>query len=171
MSSRGRPRTPRPVNLAPGYDGRREPITATVDDPFAPGQREVVVMNARESTLATLRSRGCIGEAQARAGDCFRQIYEAMGERNGAIDPSRTPVDTSGPGDASTDARLDAGRELTRIKAQLAPLHYGLVRAICGEGKSTAEVLGGDPTKHECRKLLRELRIALDKLARLFGLA
>jgi hypothetical protein len=146
------------------------------DDRVDPGKTGPQVMrhvtvNAAESPIAWLASRGLLTDAQSRAGERLRADYERAGlsARVTMQWDAAAPAKSRGgarAADASL-ARIDAHR---RFHAALEAAGPGLAdicwRVICaGEGIGGAEKALGWPARSG--KLV--LGMALDRLARFYG--
>lgn len=159
----------------PGYEGRMELVHDQVESPYDSAQRDVVVRNIRESSLATMFARRQIDEAQLMAGQRFRALYERASSRGSmAVDPSKEPVDTSGISDPIPDRVITAARELHSVRAELGRIGYGLVSMVCGQGLTIDQVAkrmyvaAHEGDRMFVGKLFRE---HLDVLAASWGLA
>ena len=87
-----------------------------VDDPYEKGAKLAVTKNVRESSTELMHARGQIDDAQKRAADRFRLLYERLGvSRGGAVDPAKVRVDTSGVSDPIPDRVIDASRRLSEV--------------------------------------------------------
>ncbi|PDT19383.1 hypothetical protein [Rhizobium hidalgonense] len=124
-------------------------------------------VNIKESAIATLAARGHINEAQVRAADRFRSLWEAMGGAGaGSFDYSREPVDGGGPREPLTERQIRAGLELKMAREALGNRAYGIMSKIAGEGYAIQELA----TSHRERTTLTDyLKDGLDELARSWG--
>lgn len=122
--------------------------------------------NMRESALVTLEQRGLVNEAQARAGDRFRSIWEALGGAGaGSFDYSREPVDGGGPRSALSDSQIQAGLDLADCRRVLG-IGYDVMVKVAGEGKSVSEMT---QSKNLQRAYIEILKQGLTALAIHFG--
>ena len=103
--------------MRPAFDRRTSDLpwgadvaSSVEEDPYAPGDRIVVLRSIRDDPLAGLLSRGHIDQAQFQAGRRWQACYERAGIGMViAMDPTKEPVDGHGPGHADvTDSQLDA---------------------------------------------------------------
>lgn len=124
-------------------------------------------MNAKESAISVLASKGAIDECQAEAAVKFRRLFEAMGGKGAsAIDYSREQVDGGGATVAITDQQIDAGRKLKLAHDALTKAHgvyaWKIVIYVCGEGLSIHDMT---ETRRQRDTLTDNLRQYLDCLA------
>lgn len=124
-------------------------------------------MNAKESAISVLASKGAIDECQAEAAVKFRRLFEAMGGKGArAIDYSREFVDGGRFPDPIGDAQIDAGKKLAAAYDALVQEHgvYGwkIVSYVCGEGRSIHELAD---TRRQRDTMTDNLRSYLDCLA------
>lgn len=155
-----------------------EVISAEMDNPyFSPDhaisannpKRIRVTKNLLESAVETLFARGKLDEAQKKAADRFRAIWEACGGAGaGAMDYSRTHVDGGGARDPISERQVDAGKELASIRILLGKRNYDLVCSVCGQGYSFSDITR-DPRAR--LTMADNLRDSLNDLAQLFGIA
>lgn len=164
----------------PGFNGRMEVRDTTVDNPYDNPRAPYVdtQRNIRECPADTLKAQGHINEAEHRASNQFRRLYEASqgGKSQGVIDPSNEPVDCSAPqGDRYTDRQRQAARELGRLSAALGKLDYQICVHVCGDGRTIKEVATifeqGEPSRKTRLEFGDRFRRALTVLAQEFGLA
>lgn len=149
-----------------------------VDNPyFAPEhaagrtnpKKVTAAINVRESAIETLYARGQVDQAQKRAADRFRAIWEAMGGAGArALDYSREVVDGGGAVEPIKDHQLNAGQELNRCRKLLGARGYDLVCKVCGEGYALGELCD---TKRDRLTAADNLRAHLDDLCEIWGLA
>lgn len=146
--------------------------SAVVDNPFF--QREhaesrsnpskiAAVVNVRESGIEYLYARKFIDEAQKRAADKFRDLWETMGGSGaGAIDYEKEKVDGGAAQDPISASQVNAGRELNRARNFLGEYGYRLVGKVAGEGYSPKEISNSDWERKVTSAMLRTF---LDQLA------
>lgn len=130
-------------------------------------------MNAKESAISVLASKGAIDECQAEAAIKFRRLFEAMGGKGArAIDYSREQVDGGGVTVAITDQQIDAGRKLKLAHDALSKAHgvyaWKIVSYVCGEGLSIHDLT---ETRRQRDTLTDNLRLYLDCLAEHWNLS
>lgn len=130
-----------------------------------------VAVNVKEGAITLLVSKGAIDEAQEKAADRFRQLWERMGGAGaGAIDYARTRVDGGRIAEPITVAQMQAGRDLKDALAELRTKHgeYAcrLVGYICGEGYSIHDLT---ETRRQRDTMTDCLRMYLDALAEFWG--
>lgn len=124
-------------------------------------------INIKESAIATLAARKHINEAQVRAADRFRALWESMGGAGaGSFDYTREPVDGGGAREPLTERQIRAGLELKMARAALGNRAYGIMSKVAGEGYAIQELA----TSHRERTTLTDyLKDGLDELARNWG--
>lgn len=157
---------------------KAETVTAEMDNPyFSPDhpisndnpKRIKVTKNLRESAVETLFARGKLDDAQKKAADRFRAIWEACGGAGaGAMDYSRTQVDGGGARDPISERQVDAGKELASIRIMLGKRNYDLVCKVCGQGFSFSDITS-DPRAR--LTMADNLRDSLDDLAASWSMA
>ena len=126
-------------------------------------KRIKAAFNMRESPVIWMRARGYVTEPQAMAATEFRRLYERSGGAGGkAIDFTREPVDGGTASDSITDARIDALKELSRVKDRLGIAGFDIVQKVCGECVFIKDLA---PTKWYQLKLADQLKDCLDVLA------
>lgn len=124
------------------------------------------VRNMRESALVVLEQRKLIDEAQAKAGERFRRIWEALGGSGaGSFDYSREPVDGGGPRSALSDRQLQAGIDLADCQRVLG-IGYDVMVKVAGEGRAISELA---QSKNLQRAYVEMLKQGLTALAIHFG--
>jgi hypothetical protein len=154
-----------------------EIVTAEMDNPyFSPDhaisadnpKRIRVAKNLRESAIETLFARGKLDDAQKKAADRFRAVWEACGGAGtGAMDYSRTHVDGGGARDPISERQVDAGKELASIRVMLGRRNYDLVCKVCGQGLSFSDISQDSRTR---LTMADNLRDSLDDLAASWGI-
>lgn len=154
-----------------------EIVTAEMDNPyFSPDhaisadnpKRIRVAKNLRESAIETLHARGKLDDAQKKAADRFRAVWEACGGAGtGAMDYSRTHVDGGGARDPISERQVDAGKELASIRIMLGRRNYDLVCKVCGQGLSFSDISKDSRTR---LTMADNLRDSLDDLAASWGI-
>jgi len=153
-----------------------EVATATVENPLwsrdHAGDRTnvrytTVQVNVRESAIGTLTAKNLLSQAQVRAADKFRALWETMGGAGaGAIDYSREYVDGGKGPQTITERQLLAGHELARCRELLGLRGFTLIRSVCGEGQSLWDI----GSKRRDRDTAADnLRGCLDDLANMWG--
>jgi hypothetical protein len=124
-------------------------------------------INVRESTVEALYARGLIDDAQRRAADRFRALWEDLGGSGaGAMDYAREVVDGGKGRDPITDRQLSAGMDMKRASDALKAAHgeyaVRLVGYICGNGHSINALA---ETRRQRSTMTDNLRSYLDALA------
>ena len=163
----------------PGYEGRFQPSTATVENPYD-GQREERLSNTAENpTLAMFNmkrnGRRVIDEAQLRAAMEVHGLWRRLhGKSHGVIDPSNEPVDVSMSGRDWTPMQESAGRRLAGLRDHLGQRMYRLTILVAGQemppSMLTATMLGIDtPTRADHKYIARLYRDTLTSAAEFFG--
>ncbi|MEW5422668.1 hypothetical protein [Amorphus sp. 3PC139-8] len=175
----------------PGYEGRRDLVTETVESPYAgelspehPMRFEPVTRNARHDPIEQLfhqrRKDGgrLIGQGEREAGREVRRLVEALG-----LDAVKSIVmDGGGRGGVRVeiaDHRIDAGRKLQRLRAFLGAdmtallvrvAGYGETISICAKDFEEELVLGSGICSSRARDRTGfMLRLALERAADFFG--
>lgn len=125
--------------------------------------------NLRESAIETLFARGKLDEAQKKAGDRFRAVWEACGGSGAAaMDYSRTHVDGGGTRDPISERQVDAGKQLAECRHLLGARNFALVCKVCGQGLSFSDISTDQRAK---LTMADNLRDSLNDLAQLYGIA
>lgn len=128
---------------------------------FIPG-----VVSLRESAIVALYVRGAIDDAQYKAAEKFRRLFETLGGSGArSIDTTRDFVDGGKFPDPIGEAQIDAGKQLAAAYEALTK-EYGLyawrlVSMVCGEGRSLMDL---SQVKRERLTLADNLRRYLDLL-------
>lgn len=131
-------------------------------------------VNIRESSIAQMRARDQIDEAQTVAADRFRAVFERAGLAGvKAMDTTRERVDGGRMHGNLSDTRLDAARELSVLARELGKIGYPVCVLICGERLAIREMarrmLGRPAKKRELDYYGRLLRDHLDILCVFWG--
>lgn len=123
-------------------------------------------INVKESALVVLEQRGLIDEAQVKAGERFRSIWESLGGAGtGSFDYSREPVDGGGPRVALTDRQIAAGQELAEARRVLG-IGYDVMVKVAGEGLGISELTENQSKRRAYTEYLKD---GLTALARHWG--
>ncbi|KSV78987.1 hypothetical protein N182_18500 [Sinorhizobium sp. GL2] len=118
-------------------------------------------VNVKESALIVLKQRKLINEAQERAGERFRRIWEALGASGaGSFDYSREPVDGGGPRSALSDSQIQAGIDLAEARRVLG-IGYDVMVKVAGEGKAISELSPNRTLQRAYTEFLKEGLTAL----------
>lgn len=159
------------------WESKLDLETVEMANPYFNGNHKVspdnpekvkVVKNLRESAVETLFARGHLDEAQKKAADRFRRIWEACGGAGtGASDYGREYVDGGGARDPITQRQVDAGKALNECRNLLGARNYDLVCQVCGQGMALLDVAEGDRSR---RTAADNLRDSLDDLAEMWGI-
>lgn len=154
-----------------------EVVSAEMDNPyFSPDhavtstnpKRIRVAKNLRESAIETLHARGKLDDAQKKAADRFRAVWEACGGAGaGAMDYSRTQVDGGGARDPISERQVDAGKTLATCRNLLGKRNYDLVCKVCGQGLSFSDITSDQRAR---LTMADNLRDSLDDLGALWGI-
>lgn len=124
------------------------------------------VKNMKESALVVLEQRKLIDEAQVKAGERFRRIWEALGGAGaGSFDYSREPVDGGGPRSALSDRQIQAGIDLADCRRVLG-IGYDIMVKVAGEGRAISDLA---QSKNLQRAYIEMLKQGLTALAVHFG--
>lgn len=121
--------------------------------------------NTRESAVEILFDRGFLASVQKKAAEKFAAYYQAAGGRVSSLDYSLDRVD-GGKGDPVV-SRVIAAQELQRCRQLLGRRGFENVEAVCGEGRSLADL---SPHKRERLTMADNLRADLDDLAAMWGI-
>lgn len=154
----------------PGYDGKYYPVQDTVENPYGRGEHEPVVRNLRESNAATLR----LGPAQTRAHNLVWKLYYAMGYwRDGAIDPTKEPVDCQQVPDPYPEAAANASKEIDELSKSLGD-DWLLIEQTClwGRGyREVAKIMFGEPSRTQVEQATIHVKHAYNRLCVELGLS
>ncbi|MBD8651502.1 hypothetical protein IFT66_10470 [Rhizobium sp. CFBP 13726] len=124
------------------------------------------IKNLKESALVTLEQRGSIDQAQVKAGERFRTIWESLGGAGaGSFDYSRELVDGGGPRSALSDRQIQAGIDLADCRRVLG-IGYDVMVKVAGEGRAVTELT---QSKNLQRAYIEMLKQGLTALAVHFG--
>ncbi len=175
MARRGRKAKVGNVKLAAIGHLQAQPVLSEIENPLhnpaydgeSWNPKKITgLRNMKESALVTLEQRGLLDEAQTKAGDRFRMIWEALGGAGaGSFDYSREPVDGGGPRSALSDRQIQAGIDLADCRRVLG-IGYDIMVKVAGEGKAVTELT---PSKNLQRAYIEMLKQGLTALAINFG--
>lgn len=175
MARRGRKAKIGTVTLAEIGHRQAQPVLAQIDNPLHnPAhdgetwnpKRVSGLKNLRESALVTMEQRGLLDDAQIKAGNRFRAVWEALGGSGaGSFDYSREPVDGGGPRSALSDRQVQAGIDLADCRRVLG-IGYDIMVKVAGEGKAVTELT---QSKNLQRAYIEMLKQGLTALAIHFG--
>lgn len=175
MARRGRKAKLRAINLAGVGHSQAKPEMSEIDNPLYNRahdgetwnpKKTMAVKNMKESALVVLEQRKLIDEAQAKAGERFRRIWEALGGAGaGSFDYSREPVDGGGPRSALSDRQIQAGIDLADCRRVLG-IGYDVMVKVAGEGRAVADLA---QSKNLQRAYVEMLKQGLTALAVHFG--
>lgn len=175
MTRRERKAKPKSIDLMSIGHGKAQPELSEIDNPLYnqahDGQtwnpkKILGVKNMRESALVVLEQRKLIDEAQAKAGERFRRMWEALGGAGaGSFDYSREPVDGGGPRSALSDRQIQAGIDLADCRRVLG-IGYDVMVKVAGEGRAVSEMT---QSKNLQRAYIEMLKQGLTALAIHFG--
>ena len=130
--------------------------------------REERYRNIGEHPLTLAHARGRISSEQFAAGDEVRRLYELRG-LSGHDSTLMTPGSGgAGPIVRISEAQLDAGRRLARLRSRLKDRDWIIVEKFCGEGWSMAEAVRAATLCHPSGVLYR-VQEALDELVAASG--
>ena len=155
----------------PGYDGKYFPVLDTVENPYNKGEREKVVRNLRESNAATLR----LGPAQAEAYNRAWKLYYRMGcWRNGAVNPTKEPVDCQQTPDPHSEEAAHASKEIEHY-AKILGDDWRLIEQTCLWGRGFKEIaqiiFGPNPTRKQIEQATFHVKHAYNRLSVEMGLS
>jgi hypothetical protein len=175
MARRGRKAKFGTVNLAAVGHAQARPELSEIDNPlYNPAHdgeqwnpRKIMgVKNMKESALVVLEQRNLIDDAQSKAGEKFRRIWESLGGAGaGSFDYTREPVDGGGPRSALSDQQIQAGIDLADCRRVLG-IGYDVMVKVAGEGKAVSELT---QSKNLQRAYIEILKQSLTALAIHFG--
>lgn len=128
-----------------------------------------VMVNIRESAIATMASRGHLQPHHVMAANRLRKILEAAG-RSGAraIDYGREPVDGGGTYDPVPDMMIDAGKELVECAKIVGTFAFKYLELAVGQGCELGRI---GTTQREKTTRADYIRDGLDALAQYWQLA
>lgn len=130
--------------------------------------REERYRNIGEHPLTLAHERGKISDEQFAAGEEVRRLCELR-----ALSGQDSTLMTPGSGGAGpslpiTEAQLDAGRRLERLRSRLKERDWIIVEKFCGDGWSMAEAVRAATLCHPSGVLFR-VQEALDELVAACG--
>ncbi|MGE0847679.1 MAG: DUF6456 domain-containing protein [Flavobacteriaceae bacterium] len=172
------PPVPRPDarrHAAPAWRDPRVVAMREIENPYGIDRaKQAAAVNVREHPLEWLYQRRRIGEAQKKAGDRLRNLFETAGMAGAcSLDFTVEPVDGGGRADAFSERRMQAGRELKDVARVTGKLGYRVLSLVCGEGRSLEEVAkgwpAGDSEQNRRKALGFLLREQLSELAAHWG--
>lgn len=143
---RSRKGPPRPRRH--GSEGRVEVGVRIVEDPENRGKQIEVLANVKASTLAYMRARDRIDEAQLKAGEWFRGVYERAEIGGvGAIDYSRTRVDGGRITEPLNEALMEAAGALDAVHRLpgIGEVGFSILRLVVGEGVTIERMAASFP--------------------------
>lgn len=175
MAKRGKKAKLGAINLATVGHSQAKPELSEIDNPLYNRAHDgetwnpkkiMGVKNMKESALVVLEQRKLIDEAQAKAGERFRRIWEALGGAGaGSFDYSREPVDGGGPRSALSDRQIQAGIDLSDCRRVLG-IGYDVMVKVAGEGRAVSDLA---QSKNLQRAYIEMLKQGLTALAVHFG--
>ena len=175
MARRGRKAKLGAIDLNAIGHGQAKPELSEIDNPLYNRAHDgetwnpkkiMGVKNMKESALVVLEQRKLIDEAQAKAGERFRRVWEALGGAGaGSFDYSREPVDGGGPRSALSDKQIQAGIDLADCRRVLG-IGYDVMVKVAGEGRAVSEMA---ESKNLQRAYIEMLKQGLTALAIHFG--
>lgn len=126
-----------------------------------------LAVNMRESPAMWLFSHKHIGEADLRAANRVRMLYEASGWVGvQSIDYTITKVDGGNRSDGLTDRRQAAAKELNQLQAMIGKADYELLQKVCGECVFPKDLAD---TEWKRKVLSRRLRAILAQVSEIWG--
>lgn len=143
----------------------------SADHPEALGNPRRIRATVRTDAVTSLYAHGGLADHHLMAARRLTRLLETL-EGGGvrSMDPERVRVDGGRLNGGIGDRELEAGRELKAARDLLGLRQYGLVRAVCLEGRALAEVPNFPSDKRTKLFLARLLRLALDDMAAQWGL-
>ncbi|WP_083222517.1 hypothetical protein [Ensifer sp. LC163] len=175
MAKRGRKAKSSPISLPTIGSAQAHAELKQVDNPLHNAAHDgetwnpkkiLVAVNVKESALVVLEQRRLINDAQVKAGEKFRRIWEALGGSGaGSFDYSREPVDGGGPRSALSDSQIQAGIDLADCRRILG-IGYDVMVKIAGEGRPISDMT---QSKNLQRAYIEILKQGLTALAVHFG--
>ena len=144
-----------------------------VDDPYAVGDKIVVMRSLRNDPLASLHARRFIDDAQLWGGRAFQRDFEAAERGPRAIDPSKEAVDGGVMPEPITESQQNAAQKLGEVYHVLGLNGSTLVHNVLIHGMTMEQisVARGTDSELERKYLGRRFRECLDCLAKIYGLA
>ena len=122
------------------------------------GQPITVAKNVSEDPLAALYTTNQISQHQREAAERYRHDHEALAGHLRA--PSRGPADISGwRGRRADNGQRKPGERINRVRNKLGAAQCALVQRV---------LIDGQPLP---KNKVRDLSIALDRMAEVYGLA
>jgi hypothetical protein len=146
--------------------GRYNPIE--VDDPYAPGEKIVVLRQMRHDTLAYLHAHHRIDDAQYEAGRAYQRDWEAAERGARAVDPTREKVDGGLGIDPLPVKQLSARNKLVAIERVLGRRLVRIVQAILVHG-ATLESVAASQDRSAIELTGKMFRAGLEELAVEYG--
>lgn len=120
-----------------------------------------VAVNVKESALTVMEQRGLIDDAQVKAGERFRSIWESMGGAGaGSFDYSREIVDGGGAKVSLSDRQIQAGQDLADVRRVLG-IGYDVMVKVAGEGFGIAELSDNQSKRRAYSEYLKDGLTAL----------
>jgi hypothetical protein len=150
------------VDVDNPFYSREHPVSST-------NPRKVrVAKNLLESAVETLYARGKLDEAQKKAADRFRSMWEASGGAGApAMDYSQLRVDGGGARDPISARMVDASKSMRDCRLLLGQRNYDLVSKVCGQGLSLQDI---EREQRARLTMADNLRASLDDLGKMWGL-
>jgi hypothetical protein len=144
-----------------------------VDDPFAEGEKIIVMRAIRTDSLGRLHAHRQIDEAQYQAGRAFQDDFEIVQGQQQACDPSQPYVDQSFRHRGISKTHSEALVRLNRAERDLGIICSPVAHAVLIDGKTMAMIaadhgFAGRGWEEHFGKLFRQ---CLDCLALVYGFA
>lgn len=122
-------------------------------------------INIKESAIETLYARNFLATSQKRAADKVRELWETAGGKSSSIDYTLDRVD-GGKSDPLV-AKIEAAKELVRLRNLIGLRGYEMLEKVCCEGRALTEIT---PHKRERLTMADNLRADLDDAATMWGM-
>jgi hypothetical protein len=159
-------------SATPGYDGGREIVGRTVEDPYDPGNTIVVPVNMRHDPLMRMAARQEIDTAQLKAGEVLRECHEAASTRGlRAIDLLAEKVDGGNVHLGISDRAIRAARRLREAEALLGWQGYRIVVSVVCNGIHGTMIAEQSSAAVDRKVVQHQVRTALEQLAIFWGFA
>lgn len=158
----------------PGFDGRRHLVPREVHNPHdIDGGTITVMVNIGHSPVMAMHQRGQITDAQAQAGNRYRDLWETatIGGAK-AIDLTNEPVDGGRIAQPFNDSVIQAHRELAPLNAKLGLRDSAVMIAVAAQCMTVKEYAAvcGDGSARGIDRMGARFRDALTTAAHHWGL-
>lgn len=144
-----------------------------VDDPYAIGEKIVVMRSTRNDPLGGLHARRFIDDAQYHGGRAFQRDFETAERGPRAIDPGKEAVDGGLTPEPITESQQKAAQKLGEIYRVLGLNGSTLVHNVLIHGMTMEQIsiARGTDSELERKYLGKRFRECLDCMAKIYGFA